>query len=369
MHNALLWCLVSVVAVGLPSQTTHIVGRGGFPQIAPALAAAAPGDIVLIQTGAYNGFTVDKGVTIRAQGTVAVEQQLGLPATIDCDIPAGQTLHIVGIELRLPMVVSSGRVTMDRCSFSAVFSIVPTETVAVSGSALHLVNCDITGASAMLPVLRASHADVTMAGGRIRSEFFGTLAGVVELDSSRFHASEAEIVNGQYAWGGPAVLARSGSEAWLSDSTLDTRGQAQCAIDAVASTVRTDRCTLLQAAGVSCFAGTPGPLLGVSQPGPLAIGSTFALDFRSEPNGFVAVFASPVLGTVDWGPLLAQPSWLDDQQSFLATVVPADATGAASVSWQIPNNPAFVDLSLWLQGVSGPVLPLQGSPVVGGVVR
>jgi hypothetical protein len=50
-------------------------------------------------------------------------------------------------------------------------------------------------------------------------------------------------------------------------------------------------------------------------------------------------------------------------------VVVADAQGIASASWLVPAGPQFVDRTLRLQGFSGFALPLQASPLVGGVVR
>jgi hypothetical protein len=118
-----------------------------------------------------------------------------------------------------------------------------------------------------------------------------------------------------------------------------------------------------------CGTGTSVPfLLGVERVAPLQPAATFELRYRTEPNGFVVIFAGPEVGTVDFGPFLEQPSWLAENTSFVAAVVVADATGLATASWPIPNGP-FSDLTLWFKGISGFTLPLQASPPAGGVVR
>ena len=54
-------CTAAVAA-----QTTHVVGPGGHAQIQAALAAAAPGDVVIVHPGNYPSFQCTIGVTIRA---------------------------------------------------------------------------------------------------------------------------------------------------------------------------------------------------------------------------------------------------------------------------------------------------------------
>ena len=67
--------ILAVAAVGLPAQTTHIVGLGGLPQIRDALAIAAPGDTILVQPGTYAHFSATVGVQIRAQTAGSVQVQ------------------------------------------------------------------------------------------------------------------------------------------------------------------------------------------------------------------------------------------------------------------------------------------------------
>ena len=93
----------------------------------------------------------------------------------------------------------------------------------------------------------------------------------------------------------------------------------------------------------------------------------FALEFRTEPNGFVGVFASAGLDTLT-APQLEQPVWLSSATCFALDMLSADANGLATGSWSVPAGTYFAGERLWLQGFSGP-LPMQTSPVVGGIVR
>ena len=365
MNQLAFSCLFSVVAVGLPSQATHVVGGAGLPNIDAALAIAAPGDTVLVQPGVYPPFHATVGVNVVASGTpVSIDCCLGNGEVL-CDLPPGQELSIADITVRHQVFVRAGRVTLDRCSLLPSQSFTP---VVVRHAALHLQECEITGFGGNAPVVSVVDSAVTIAGGEIMASGFGTLAGLVDLDASVLHASGVSLVNGQWSWGGPSLRAINGSRAWLSDCELQTFGASQCAIETIGSLVRTDRCALSES-GTSCDSGAGGLLLGVVRPEPLAEGQTFAIEFTTNASGFVVVFAGPALDTADWGPVLEQPSWLDDQQSFAAALLLADAAGAASVSWQIPTGPGIAGQRLWFKGISGLTFPLQVSPVVGGVVR
>lgn len=402
MRRVVPLCLLAVITVGAPSQTNHLVGPGGLPQIRDALAVASPGDLIRVQPGTYAHFEAYLGVTIRAlqPGTVSVSLQAPFVPVPPCTTsacaasvatvlapPLGQTLHLVDIDFvgnSLPLgsgglltafhhvKVLTGRVTLDGCAIAA-------ERVAalqVDGATLHLQDCTI-GASGPLPRgggMTATNATVTAVDCR----FFGAdgtftappLPGI-RLRTSRCHASRIVTVGG----GGVGTSFGAGigldvdatSQVWISDSTLQGGAEA-CAVAGLGTGVRLDRCTLISNR-TNCASAVPSDfLLGAERLGPILMGATFTLRYRTEPNGFVVVFAGPELATVDFAPVLEQPSWLADPGSFAATLVFADAAGLAVASWPIPFGP-FADVTLWLKGISGLTLPLQVSPVAGGVVR
>ena len=65
-----------------------------FTDLPPAVAAAAEGDIVLVREGTYQGFTLDKGLTITAEEGDVVE----LVGSIVVEgLPSGSTATLVGL--------------------------------------------------------------------------------------------------------------------------------------------------------------------------------------------------------------------------------------------------------------------------------
>jgi hypothetical protein len=404
MRNAVLSLPIVVVfaAHAAPAQTTHLVGPGGLPQIRDALAVAMPGDVIHVLPGTYAQFDANVGVTIRAlvPGTVTIAYD---PAFTPANCvafplacwstegptyfrpPVGQHVHVVGL-LFAPtwnasffwhsVQVTSGRVTFDEC----VIQIANRTALTVSQAAVHLqdslVHCTSGFSGVPYPSFVASNAEITAIGCQI----YGAQAAPVgtgqfpqpglRLLGSRFQGSRLTVTGGNQSMGtagATALHADSTSSAWITDSTL-VAGPGHCAIEGLVSAVHVDRCTITHDAP-NCAAGTSWPfLLGVERTAPLQPGAVFELRYRTEPNGVVGIFASHLPGTVDFMPLLAQPSWLGENQWFTAGVVAADATGLAVATWAIPNGP-YSDLTLWFHGVSGFTFPLQGSALAGGVVR
>ena len=88
--------LLSLVA---PAQSTIIVdinnGPGtNFTAIQPAIDAAAPGDVIVVRTGAYQAFTLTKGVALVAEQFTSADG-----ASVVRNVPAGETASFVNIFL------------------------------------------------------------------------------------------------------------------------------------------------------------------------------------------------------------------------------------------------------------------------------
>jgi hypothetical protein len=364
-------CLFAVFAVGIPAQSTFVVGPSGLPDISAALALAAPGDRIHVEAGTYPPFQATLGVTIRAIGVQTVTiSPLAMPlgGPMSADIPSGQSLHLVGLQLTT-MSILGGRVTFDRCHFNATGT-----NLVIANATAHLQDCRVSTGLGMStqPALSATNADVTAVGCDFDSFHFpSSPAPTIAVTGSRLHFTHCTVrLQTPGTFPGAALRATGGSQVWLSDSTVVAPSASSCAIDSTGSTLRVDRCNGCQSANPSCSSPQAGPpLLGVDRAGPLTPGGVFALDFRGEPNGFVIVFAGSELATVNWQPILEQPSWLAESHSFSAALLLTDALGAASISWQLPANPAIADQVLWFKGIGGLTLPLQASPVVGGVAR
>jgi hypothetical protein len=346
------------LAVGLAAQTVHVVGPGGFATIQQAVAAAAPDDIVHVQPGTYFSFTVPKSLRIRALGPVTLGTSVFQPGHVIVQAPVGATVDLVGFDM-MSLTVTSGRASLDACTVR--------NGAVVQNASLHLQASHLLGATALL----ATQADVTA----VQSSFLGPNSflvpgPLVDLVGSRFHASFCTVAPFPFPQTSVETNLRvtNGSRAWIADSHISGTAVGHCPLQvSVDSEVRVDRTTY--AATPGCAQPTPGPLLGVQRSSPLLVGQTFQLEFKAEPGAFVLLFASSYLGKTDFGPLLEQPSWLDDQHSFAVTVLLADAAGSAPVSFPIPSSPAVVDLTLWIKGISAFGLPLQASPPVGGIVR
>lgn len=384
-------CLLSVVAVGLPSQTTHLVGPGGLPQIRAALAIAVPGDTILVQPGTYAHFHCAAGVSIRAAvpGSVTVAYQsavespaclanplcAGLLGPTEFLLPAGQTAHVVGIDFaptvdlahnnRHRVTVLGGRVTFEECVLSAN----SIHALFVRDASVHLQACAVRNIGANYSALRAIDAYVSATGCEVTGgdNVFALAPHAVELTGSRFVGSDLDLRGGNIQFGqdGSALYADN-SEVWIADSTLFAQ-PGTCAVAAFNTTGRIAR-------SVQTGAGCPAPLaggnvLGVERLTSLMNGTTFSMHVRTEPNQIVAVHASPRLDTVTLPGAFEQPVSLDLTAFWLAGVFLADANGDVTASWNMPAG-MFVGETVWLETIGiGPSFPIQVGPVVGGIIR
>ena len=82
---------------GAIAQTTWIVdatGNGNFRDLPPAVAAAQPGDILVVRAGSYSAFTVNRGIRIVGEpGAMVTSTTM---ATI-ARVPAGETCLVRGL--------------------------------------------------------------------------------------------------------------------------------------------------------------------------------------------------------------------------------------------------------------------------------
>jgi hypothetical protein len=374
--RTLICLLAAVVVVEIPAQTVRTVGPGAaFAQIGSALAASAPGDVVHVLPGTYTPFAVTLGCMIRALAPGAnVIAPMGPPGPVNVvaiSAPQGQVVHIAGLTFSFgtnapgdTVVVNGGRVTFDSCVFANSYD----TPLVVSGADVHLQGCTLRPPTFGFHALRATNARLTAIdstfwdGGGPVFHYFPSPA--IELSNTTLHAAGCTI-HAVVGSGLPstAALHASGGQVWLSDCTVT--GINACPIDA--TSVLADRCVLLPALP-SCPTPSSGGLLGVSRPQPLQNGSPFSLVYKTIPNGYAAVFASQELASLTIPGLHAQTQWLGAGVINLGAVL-ADVAGDATVTWSIPAGTWLIDQPLWFQGVTGFALPLQLSPVAGGLIR
>ena len=102
-----------------PGQRTLIVDpvAGPFHTIPPAIAAAAPGDTVLVRAGTYRDpLVIDKGIRLIGQGATLVPP-LNRVSVLMRDLPAQQTFCLAGFRAgRLPPLTNPSRIEVSRCA-------------------------------------------------------------------------------------------------------------------------------------------------------------------------------------------------------------------------------------------------------------
>ncbi len=390
-HTRLTFLLLSSAVA---AQTTHFVGAGGFPQIRNALAIAASGDVIVVQSGTYAQFDVTVGVTIRAlvPGAVTIAYNAafappgcattpGCPATQGPTrflVPNGQTAHVVGLRFdgsytgQVPFVsgrveVTGGLVTFDQCEFLSTAPV----ALRIDQAQVHMQHCTATGLSFVNPGTQGVYATqsyVTVVGGSFTGGSIalgsGLAADGLRLDNTFFYGSGFTALGGLSASAQPGLGIRAnGGETWVSNASI-TGGNNTCGLQ-VPTGLHFARIT----SAVPACAMQGGGVLGVLRPAPLQIGTTFTLDFRTVPNGFAAVLASQQLTTNDTSGLLYPEPFLDPTGLLDGGLVVANASGSAIASYAVPNSAALVAQTFWFQGITGLTLPLLTSPVVGGLVR
>ena len=370
-------CLLAGIGVGIPAQAVHLVAPGSaLPEISSALAIAAPGDVIHVMPGTYAPFAVGIGCTIRALASGVLVQSGATPASVTISAPAGQTVHLVALGFSFPnggnLVISNGRVTLDGCTITGRGALSSGNApLRITNADAHLQGCTVTCTNqfGFSPAVEATGARITA----IDSGFFGSpstptlfyvVSPAISATSTTLHAAGCTIRAGVYGSGQVPGLSAGAGEVWLSDCTVV--GYGACAIQGAAA-VLADRCTLLPV-GAPCQTPATGGLLGVARPQPLQNGAPFSLAYKTIPNSYAAVFASQELATLTIPGLHAQTQWLGGSILNLGVVL-ADATGTATGTWNIPAGSVFVDQQLWFQGLTGFALPLQLSPVAGGVIR
>lgn len=103
--------LVTVLTLPLAAQETWTVDAAGgadFTSVGAAVASAGPGDLVLVATGTYDAFLLDKTLTILGSGPFA--PQILARSTVQA--PGGATLAHLAFE-RLELLDCAGKVLLD----------------------------------------------------------------------------------------------------------------------------------------------------------------------------------------------------------------------------------------------------------------
>ncbi|MCB9886274.1 MAG: hypothetical protein H6838_12335 [Planctomycetes bacterium] len=378
---AAFWSVCLLSPVPALAQAVLLVGpTRPFTDIAAAIAAAAPGDRVLVEAGSYATFTLDKGVAVRAEPPGALVT-VSPGAQIYVEVPAGEYATIEGLRL-------DSAVTVRRPAAAAVAGQVALVDVSVSAgivldtAELAIWRSQIVGFGRCIDVFGASALDVSQStiAGRIGA-WIPAIEGICSAGQARIRVGSSTITGGTAGFhnvvaASPAVRLASGDRAWFVDCTFAVHQQPVLATPALISTATApvvfDRCTFTD------NLGQPGATVGPVQNGlvlaltsntPLARGGTFQLDFASRPLLPVVVHARFGLDASGFYPFLAGPDFGFVGSSLQFALRIADAQGHASVPVPIPNAPWVQDLPLWFAGWSELAMPVQMSPAIGGLIR
>ncbi len=358
-------CLSAGLAAALPCQTVHQVGVFGFSTINAAIAAASPGDIVLVDPGTHAPFVLDKALTIRGTPGLSTNVITFGSVRSAVNLPAGQTAHFTHLQFG-GLAVGSGQVTFDSCSFVGA-----QPQLRIANSVVHLQSCTVqsNGAIALADAsLSLQQASMFASGCTILGADgspFSAPAPAISMTASQLFASNLTVRagSGSSAVPVPAVVADAQSHLQLADSTLSTT-LAPCPI--VGGNGRIDRCVLTPA----CSPLPALPVLGATRLGsqPPRLGMPFGAEFHAGPGDLVVTWAAFELSPTAH-PLLSSPLLVPAGTAFPAGWFVANASGVATGLWQIPQDPALVHREVWIQGLSGLSLPVRASVAVGGLVR
>ena len=264
-------------------------------------------------------------------------------------------MHLVGLDLGA-MLVNNVRLTLDRCTTSAANGLQLTNVHA------HLQDCQIVGSPFLLSTaaMQAENSHVTAVDTVFQGAGSGDTGLAASLVGSTLHGSHIELraASGSSV---PAITADAASTVWLSDSVA-TSSAGVCPLDVANG--RMFRTTLTP----DCGALPGGLVLGVRRPQALQTGSPFSLEFTTQAFRPVVVLASTDLDSIAVSGI-EQAVQLDLGSVFLAGALFANLQGQATWTVNVPASAALVNTTVWFQGLSGLSLPLQASPVTGGVVR
>lgn len=356
MKALLTTCTSALLASFALAQTTIVVGPSGLPQVNHAIAVANDGDVILVEPGVYSPLlNTSKSVTIRAitPGSVTLAGPFGSFA-----IGSSQrlTLHLVGLHFD-SLNASAVDITLDQCTTSNANGFWATDAT------VHLQSCQLSSSGFPLfetAAVRAQDSRLTAVDTTIQGSQTVSPGPAIVMTNSTFHGSHVDLLTHPGATSA-ALIADATSVVFLCESTA-TSQPGTCPLAAVQGKVF--RTTLSPA----CGGPATGPVLGVSRVQPIQTGAPFTLQFAAQPFRPILVFASFGLDAFPV-PQIEQDVLLDLSSTFLAGALLADAQGDAAQTWNIPAAPILVDRAVWFQGIGGWSLPLQASPVAGGVVH
>lgn len=402
-RRSALLAVTATLTIGLPAQATLRVGPGAFAQIGDAIAAAQPGDTILVATGTYAAFTCDKPLVIAAEqgATPDVLAPLGFPLptfVARFEAPAGQTVRVSGLRFdawnvfgAIPLVhVRSGIVSFEDCAFTPLGRV--GQALLVEDAEVWLRDCTLTAYNPSLdaPAMTARRSTVCAVDCRFTGSDLGGDGGLpgspggggggdgILADDSAIHLVGCTLQGGDSAApcnsypAGDGLQTNRGELTWIADSVLGG-GAATCSIGAglrVTSPLPASiaRNSVTGAPPVSGPASS-AQLVGLaSPPPPPTLGAPFTLAYRTQPGADLFLFFSLDLDA-SRPPVTLEPIWAPANGFAFLDSICADTVGVAQFSTSIPNLPALAYVGIWVHAIDPAVLPWRTAPPVGGLLR
>ncbi len=276
--------LVLLLAPSLAAQSVLLVGPGGFAQIQTAINAAANGDVIVVQSGTYQPFTLAKNLTITAAPGATVDVVSTISALTLLQPP--HQARLVGLRFRslFPVVphlvrVMGGIVAISDCSIDTGSQTPTYPALLVQNAHVAMQRCAIfgglmpSGTGAMtggdaVRVVNASLAavDCMFFGGDLSWDFSGPGGHAVFVDAADVHlvrcillaGGNSAFLSGNAA--GDGVHVASPSRVWIADSLVrggDGHATAASSSSGVCFCAASTKCVAKRKRGTAVAAGCP----------------------------------------------------------------------------------------------------------------
>jgi len=398
--------VVVVAAFGAGSavaQSTWNVGPGGFPQIADAVAMAQPGDLIVVDQGAYLPFALPIGVRIVAPDGAVVTTPPGgggVPWSHTMNPPAGQQATIVGLTWATntayppaepPVtVVVTGNVVFTDCVFRNWSDYASNAVVCNGGADVQFDRCRFESPWNSLAVGagRVAATDCQFAGYQVLWAA-GPASGIVATGGD-ITVSSCTVQGAPGTTGVPAMRLSGSARMTIVDSTVTCGASTSMAgtgvINNTTNPVRHARSTITGSFGVisfSPFVSGQGPafsgpeqqemLVGGSAATRPTTGASFGGSVTGPENsltGLVLSFArTPALVV----PFAAEPIHFDPATAVVLdlgfTGTSATWPGSGTYAWQtVVLMPPIFGVAFWIHPIVWDGTTFRVGPVAGGIV-
>lgn len=396
--------VATLLCSALAAQATLTVGPGGHAQISDAVAAAQPGDLIVVQPGAYLPFHLSIGVRIVAPNGATITTPPGgggLPWSHNVNPPAGQQATIVGLtyatntayppaeppvtviatgnvvfadcvfrnwsDYTSNAVVCNGDIQFDRCRLES-----PWDCLAVAGGRVVATDCKFYGTSVMWAAGPAS--GIVATGGDITLMSCDVKGGPYSVSNSN---------------GSPAIRLDGSARMTIVDSTVICGANFSMAgtgvVNNTVNPVLHSRSAISGTYGIlswSPFTAGQGPaflgpdqqtmLVGGSAPARPTIGAPFGGSVTGPENSLVALVLTFDRTPATVIPIAAQPIHFDPITAAVFTAGFTDVSptwpGSGTFTWQTASLTAPIfGVQFWLHSLLWDGSIIQVGPASGGI--